>query len=168
MYKTVQLNGVSRIDPSMLNGLDELDQFENWEVANALREMGYPPESFSSDPQNGIFQAIGKVVKKVVGGVKKLITRIKANRAAKKLAREQQGQVAQPVQSQVVSPQQVAAGYPAPQPYYQQQRIASPYPTVFTGGGMSPQTKQYLTYAAIAVGAILIGRQMAIAGKTKR
>jgi len=137
---TYELNGVSRLDPESMNGIEELENFEPWEVASALREMGYAPENYSANPQNGIFSAIAGVVKGVVGGVKKLVARVKQNRANRNILAEQQMGAG-------------AGGFQRPQ-------YAAPMPQfapAFGGGGMMPQQ---MTFQGGGVPAVTFGGGM--------
>jgi len=137
---TYELNGVSRLDPQSMNGIEELENYEPWEVAQALREMGYAPENYSANPQNGIFSAIAGVVKGVVGGVKKLVGRIKQNKINRNILAEQQMQ-------QGATGMQPAYGMPMARPQF-----AAPMPMFAGGGGMAPQQMSMFGTPAVSFG----------------
>lgn len=148
---TYELNGVSRLEPSSLNGIEELENFEPWEVAQALREMGYAPENYSANPQNGIFSAIAGLIKGTVGGVKKIVARVKENQANRKLVANLQQQQ----QAIAPAPYQMATPYSGQMMPQQQQMFGGAQ--VRTTGGMTDQQKKYLMYGggALALGTVI-------------
>lgn len=84
---TERLNGLSSVTPNM-QGIEELEQFTDAEVTEALVQMGFGAELARQPLQQGLFSVIGGIAKGIGGGIKSLVNKIKDNKALKELGRE--------------------------------------------------------------------------------
>jgi len=134
MHRTVQLNGVSRIGAE-LNGVEELAYFEPEEIELAFLQLGQPVDLSQTQEMNGIFAAIGMAVKGIVGGIKKVVGKIKENRANKQLAQQYQAGQLPPPQQFAPSPYaRPQFAQPAFAPSFADQYATSPVQFTQAGG----------------------------------
>lgn len=159
--KTIYLNGLSRIDSETLNGIEELAQFEPEEIEEAFAQLGQPIDLTQDQIQNGIFAAIGGAIRGIVGGVKKVVGRIRENRANRQAVQQMQQSGQMPAQTQF-APQQGGMFSPAFQQPQFGQFGASPMAynqqgqQMFSGQTEAEKTKQRNQMLMLAGGGLAL------------